>query len=144
MSQRDDSTGPDEEMRPLPDGGLSSSMPDWLRRPPAWRDLPHKNDPPDEGSLPEPDTSVIDPRKLVTVDDLPQWLRDIAAREPEPVPGSEVAEEPVASEPEPDAPSQPAPVPHTTGPQIVVPWIWAMRAAIILIILSIIFYVFVL
>ncbi|MGN6033173.1 MAG: hypothetical protein ACTHQE_16085 [Thermomicrobiales bacterium] len=24
----------------IPDGGLSDAMPDWLRRPPAWRGMP--------------------------------------------------------------------------------------------------------
>lgn len=144
MSNRDESTGTDEEMRPLPDGGLSEAMPDWLRRPPAWRELPRKDEPiTGEKPLPEPDTSVIDPRDLVTIDDLPQWLRDIAARDtghPEPV--------------VPPAPAQPEPTPPTPGPAPATPavtpapgtalWIWAMRAAIILIILAIIFYVFIL
>jgi hypothetical protein len=87
-----------DEMRPIPDGGLRQSMPEWLRRPPAWRDLPKKEIAPapeaeavavvapekptlqPEKSLPEPDMSEIDPRSLVDVADLPQWLQDIAAR----------------------------------------------------------------
>jgi hypothetical protein len=69
-----------DEMRPLPDGGLTGSMPEWLRRPPAWRDLPAKPDASASRELPEPDTSVIDPRTLIDVSDLPPWLHSIAAR----------------------------------------------------------------
>ncbi len=80
-----------DAMRPIPDGGLQQAMPEWLRRPPAWRNLPKREEParpdtavettPPEKSLPEPDTSQIDPRSLVDVSDLPQWLQDLAARE---------------------------------------------------------------
>ncbi len=81
-----------DAMRPIPDGGLQQSMPEWLRRPPAWRNLPRREEPASgdlppealakpEKSLPEPDTSEIDPRSLVDVSDLPQWLQDLAARE---------------------------------------------------------------
>lgn len=91
MSERDTTNGiiakeasSDEEMRPLPDGGLTEGLPDWLRRPPAWRNLPRKEHGDDGGgtepTLPEPDTSVIDPRTLVDVADLPAWLQNIAAR----------------------------------------------------------------
>ncbi len=61
--------------RPLPDGGLADAMPDWLRRPPAWRD------PTAGGSyLPPPDTSPIDPSTLIDVEDLSPWLQRIARR----------------------------------------------------------------
>ncbi|HWV25379.1 MAG TPA: hypothetical protein VNZ58_14420 [Thermomicrobiales bacterium] len=153
MSDRDESTGTEtpEEMRPLPDGGLSDAMPDWLRRPPAWRELPRKDDPvPSQRTLPDPDTSVIDPRELITVDDLPQWLRDIAAREHEPETTS-IPELPVRPEkPEPTATPETTPAPDATEPTTAVPipgtalWIWAMRVAIVLIILAIIYYVFIL
>jgi hypothetical protein len=96
--------GGPEAMRPIPDGGLQQSMPEWLRRPPAWRNLPKKETPtantaqassspsgstadsvqlPAQAAapLPDPDTSEIDPRSLVDVCDLPQWLQDIVARE---------------------------------------------------------------
>jgi hypothetical protein len=69
-----------DEMRPLPDGGLTSAMPEWLRRPPAWRDLSVTPDASASRELPEPDTSVIDPRTLIDVADLPPWLQSIAAR----------------------------------------------------------------
>lgn len=69
----------DEEMRSIPDGGLTDGLPEWLRRPPAWRDLPRKDEE-QQRTLPEPDTSVIDPRTLIDVGDLPPWLQAIAAR----------------------------------------------------------------
>jgi hypothetical protein len=81
-----------DEMRPIPDGGLQQAMPEWLRRPPAWRNLPKRDEPapgpanadvaaaPPARELPDPDTSEIDPRSLVDVSDLPQWLQDVAAR----------------------------------------------------------------
>ena len=71
----------DAKMPPIPDGGLSDSMPDWLRRPPAWRTLKDTDDvqtePVRSAELPEPDTSVIDPRTFLTDDDLPLWLRNM-------------------------------------------------------------------
>lgn len=144
MSEREKPTGTDEEMRPLPDGGLSNAMPDWLRRPPAWRDMPRQDRPATgEKPLPEPDTSVIDPRQLITVDDLPQWLRDIAAREPMTEPAPPTPKHPettIVTAPDPE-PTPADPVAPATGTAL---WIWAMRAAIILIILSIIYYVFIL
>jgi hypothetical protein len=91
-------TGEPDVMRPIPDGGLQQSMPEWLRRPPAWRSLPKREAEPDEAveatvelketpepapapvELPEPDQSEIDPRTLVDLADLPQWLQDVAAR----------------------------------------------------------------
>lgn len=86
----------DDALPTLPDGGLSERMPDWLRRPPAWRSLP-KADAASQVTVPEasgvvaehpprvlpgPDTSVIDPRTLVDVTDLPDWLQEIAGRQP--------------------------------------------------------------
>jgi hypothetical protein len=58
-------------------------MPEWLRRPPAWRDMPAKPTSPTR-ELPKPDMSVIDPRTLIDVSDLPTWLQAIAARGGEP------------------------------------------------------------
>ena len=80
-----------EQMRPIPDGGLKDAMPSWLKRPPAWRDLPNAEQR-RERALPEPDTSEIDPRTLVDVTDLPPWLQAIAARGdiPAPVPDASV------------------------------------------------------
>lgn len=69
----------DEQLPPIPDGGLAESMPDWLRRPPAWRTLQDSEvmqpEPARAGKLPDADSSVIDPRTLLTDDDLPEWLR---------------------------------------------------------------------
>lgn len=69
-----------EEMRPIPDGGLKEAMPSWLKRPPAWRNMPSAEER-HQRTLPEPDSSEIDPKSLVDVDDLPHWLQAIAARE---------------------------------------------------------------
>lgn len=74
-----------EDMRPIPDGGLKDAMPGWLKRPPAWRSMPTAEQR-HERTLPEPDTSEIDPRTLVDVSDLPQWLQTIAARGDVPAP----------------------------------------------------------
>lgn len=92
-----------EQMKPIPDGGLKEAMPSWLKRPPAWRDLPSVEER-HERTLPDPDTSTIDPHSLVDVSDLPQWLQAIAARSNEPEAADEVAES-VA-----DAGVEPAPV----------------------------------
>ena len=79
----------DPEMRPLPDGGLGENMPDWLRRPPAWRVLPATQMPsfePDPATttppreLPPEDTSVIEPTSLIEFDDLPRWLRELGTQ----------------------------------------------------------------
>lgn len=90
--ERPDATRAETDvMRPIPDGGLQQSMPEWLRRPPAWRNLPKREEPVEsvpaaapvvvqERELPTPDTSEIDPRSLVDIADLPQWLQDLAAR----------------------------------------------------------------
>lgn len=68
-----------DQMRPIPDGGLKDGMPSWLKRPPAWRDMPTAEQR-HERALPDADTSEIDPHALVDVTDLPQWLQSIAAR----------------------------------------------------------------
>ena len=80
-----------EEMRPIPDGGLKDAMPSWLKRPPAWRSMPTAEER-HERALPEPDTSEIDPKTLVDINDLPQWLQTIAARGevPQPIPDQTV------------------------------------------------------
>lgn len=98
--QVDESTTREPDaMRPIPDGGLQQAIPEWLRRPPAWRNLPKREDPAVAAvetastpvrELPEPDTGTIDPRTLVDVLDLPQWLQDMAARESAAVPAPPV------------------------------------------------------
>ncbi len=91
-----DGRDPDPELRPLPDGGLGENMPDWLRRPPAWRELP-TSEPVQaapimdvqaaergravvERELAPEDTSVIDPGKLIDFEDLPAWLREVGRK----------------------------------------------------------------
>lgn len=66
-------------MRPIPDGGLKEAMPSWLKRPPAWRSIPTAEDR-FERSLPPPDSSTIDPKSLVDIADLPQWLQQVMDR----------------------------------------------------------------
>ena len=65
--------------RAIPDGGLGSAMPEWLQETPSWKRSP---EPPPVRSIPAPDTSVIDPRTLIDIDDLPQWLQAVSSREP--------------------------------------------------------------
>lgn len=138
MSDRSDQDAgvADEELadRPLPASGLTEAMPDWLRRPPAWhgRDLPARGATA-RPTLPPEDRSIIDPATLVSVDDLPAWLRRLAHEaetpaqtgpdaaiagrpEPEPAVPERVVQDPVAPEPlvsEPGArePAVVAPVP---------------------------------
>jgi hypothetical protein len=94
------SAGPGEldpdALPPIPDGGLSAGMPDWLRRPPAWRSLKESAGP--AKAVPRPDTSPIDPRTILTVDDLPVWLQRIAASRA-PGPAVEVGASPDVKEP---------------------------------------------
>ncbi len=68
---------PDAPLRPIPDGGLGSAMPDWLQQPPAWKRASGHGA---RKAIPDPDTSVIDPRQMIDIDDLPQWLQQIARR----------------------------------------------------------------
>jgi hypothetical protein len=70
---------------PLPDGGLRSSMPTWLRDPPQ---LPVAESlPPTRAALTRiedpPLGSHVDPRTFLSDDDFPRWLRDLAARREE-------------------------------------------------------------
>jgi len=84
----------------IPDGGLASVMPDWMRQTPSWKRVPEQ---PAARSIPEPDTSVIDPRRLIDVHDLPDWLQAVAARETDQRP-------PASLPPDPPGPSHMAPV----------------------------------
>jgi hypothetical protein len=72
---------------PLPDGGLHSTMPTWLREPPersAAETLPLTSvvASPRIGN-PPPLGPRADPRTFLTDDDFPRWLRDLAARRDE-------------------------------------------------------------
>jgi hypothetical protein len=64
----------DDDLRLIPDGGLASTFPDWLKEKPAWAREKAA------GSIPPPDTSPIDPRTLVHDEDFPDWLWAIAQR----------------------------------------------------------------
>lgn len=85
MSKRPAQSGEAEPdaLPPIPDGGLSAGMPEWIRRPPAWRRIPDAGRPP--RSVPQPDTTPIDPRTMLTVDDLPLWLQRLAGSRAEPI-----------------------------------------------------------
>jgi hypothetical protein len=72
---------------PLPDGGLSASMPSWLREPP----VPIIAETPplgpidsdvalEQAAVPAPLGPRADPRTFLSDDDFPQWLRDLAVR----------------------------------------------------------------
>lgn len=124
MPGRDDH----DNLPPIPDGGLAESMPDWLRRPPAWRTLRDsevvQTRPAETATLPEPDTSDIDPRAFVSDDDLPAWLRDLGhARRVAATPGDDDALAPEAEparEPSPE-PVAPAEAPEERPPSRFVP-----------------------
>ena len=67
---------------PLPDGGLATSMPDWLRDAPAVA----SQSPPRMRRTSPAQTSAplgprADPRTFLSDDDFPRWLRDLAARQ---------------------------------------------------------------
>lgn len=130
LPESDDASSPDAEHRPIPTDGLGESLPDWLQRPPAWRGMTVRE--PARRDLPPPDTSVIDPRTMLELGDLPVWLQRIAARsmaseatdahdvQPGPANPAEPTEEKVSSalpEPTPD-PDPPAPDP---GPPAIEP-----------------------
>jgi hypothetical protein len=69
--------------RTIPDGGLAASgLPEWMQSTPEWVQRA-----PESGGLepkvrdvPVPDHSIIDPVSLLTIDDLPVWLRQVAVR----------------------------------------------------------------
>lgn len=71
-------TQPTDQPLAIPDGGLGEAMPDWLQRPPAWREPARAASGP--RALPPPDTTPIDPRTMLDIGDLPLWLQRIAAR----------------------------------------------------------------
>lgn len=79
-------------------------MPDWLRRPPPWRGVQESAT--HEKVVPPTDASPIDPRTILTVEDLPGWLQRIAARRPE-QPVGEAGPDPGGEYP---TPQQPDPV----------------------------------
>ena len=74
---------------PLPDGGLSVSMPSWLREPPipSVESAPVAPLTPDLASEHVADLPPLgpraDPRTFLSDDDFPQWLRNLAVRRQE-------------------------------------------------------------
>lgn len=82
----DDAALPDTRQSPIPDGRLGETMPEWLQRPPAWRGMVVRE--PARRDVPPPDTSVIDPRTMLDIGDLPVWLQRIAARGSKPDPAA--------------------------------------------------------
>ena len=92
-----------DPVRPIPDGGLGSTMPAWLLQPPAWK---RNQTSTTVRSIPAPDASVIDPRSLLEIDDLPPWLQAIAGRDATVDIESSVG---VESDREPSAPSEETP-----------------------------------
>jgi hypothetical protein len=115
---------------PLPDGGLGSSMPSWLRDVPVFERVP-----PEQLAVPALLGSHADPRSFLNDDDFPQWLRDLAIREPrrpQPEPAA-VPEQAIAApagrrssapvwpgwpEAAADAPSSPPAVPAEPAPPV--------------------------
>ena len=82
-----DATAELPPLPPLPDGGLSASMPSWLREPPVpiIAEAPSLA-PVDRDVAPEQTAHLAplgpraDPRTFLSDDDFPQWLRDLAVR----------------------------------------------------------------
>jgi hypothetical protein len=80
-----DVSGVDESGdRPLPTGDLAASMPDWLRRPPAWRGLEYREERLSRSTveLSSEDRSPIDPSELIDDGDIPEWLRRVTRETP--------------------------------------------------------------
>ncbi len=65
--------------RAIPDGGLGAAMPAWLQETPDWK---RSSEAAPARPIPDPDFAVIDPHRLIDVDDLPEWLRAVSTREP--------------------------------------------------------------
>src|SRR4029453_8790845 len=69
-------TAEDRPLRPIPDGGLAKAMPDWLRggesaRQPSTAVAESKR---------VADPTLTDTTSFVSENDLPEWIRQIAAK----------------------------------------------------------------
>ena len=66
----------------IPDGGLAGSLPEWMQVKPEWTARDKGDDVPIERHrpVPEPDSSPILLADILTVDDLPDWLKAVAGR----------------------------------------------------------------
>lgn len=104
---QDDDTDAIQPLPPLPDGGLRGSMPDWLRRPPVIEGQPLTELATAEQSIgakrpaPASDASVVDVQTFLSADDLPEWIRRLAA-----------TSEPHAHAPRPAMTAEPSPPPE--------------------------------
>jgi len=125
MSDRDRSA-PSPDSGPqagpaIPDGGLGNAMPSWLQQPPAWKQAAAKTT---RRELPLPDETPIDPRTVLEVDDLPEWLQAIARRMAAPANISEPTPDSVEESPAPVAvmvkPSVAESVPSRSAPPVAV------------------------
>lgn len=75
----------DRALPPIPDGGLATQMPDWLRVPLGTADTSADErieSASTSSAAPEPAESVgenrVDPREFLTEDDFPAWIRQLA------------------------------------------------------------------
>lgn len=105
----------DNETPPIPDGGLSTSMPAWLKTPPVWATSSAGH------TLPPSDHSPIDPASLVREEDVPQWMRTLSRHMNDRASAAEKAELPDLADTALNAESPPAsgesdePVPMLEG-----------------------------
>lgn len=121
---------------PIPDGGLGTTMPGWLREPDA------PTAPPMRSTRREPaarDGAVVDPRTFLTEDDLPEWIRrlagppTVAASPPAPVAAARGEEAPRRGAVRRQEPAQPArpivvpdeapPAPRAAAPYLLPVWL---------------------
>ena len=126
----------------IPDGGLGSAVPDWMQAKPEWTGRERTDKPPvvRERSVPEPDTSPILLADIVTIDDLPDWLRAVANRPDE---ADDVVLVPVEPEPDVDASPVTSPVENTGVQGREHPW-WAsdrVMAGLLIAVIVTIFFV---
>lgn len=77
----------DEPLPPLPTNGLAESMPDWLRPAATEASDATQVEPPSTGTAPPADqrpaasAEPINPRSMITEDDLPDWIRQLVETE---------------------------------------------------------------
>lgn len=105
---------PDDDLPPIPDGGLGKGLPSWLETPPS-RPVKLAGEP-----------APIDLGTIATGVQIPQWLQDIAVRvdqgEPpdddagEGAPQDQVVADPVEQPDVADMPAEPAPEPPVIVP----------------------------
>lgn len=144
-----DRTGNQEPARQvvIPDGGLGATLPDWMQAKPEWTDREQVEAAPivRDRPVPAPDTSPIVLADILTVDDMPGWLRTVAER-----PVTEDVAAVVASEAKPAAvafatTTVSEAVESSATPSPAHPW-WAsdrmMAGLLIAVILTILFVLF--